>query len=468
MLNDNNKVKEFYNHPLIRSLSKPIKLNVKEEKKAAELESKEVLTLQEKRMLAKLRHRPAYIPSNNFASALIDIVIDAGTEKSIILRQVNDMRPIIDELKDEDREKANVIVEVIRTLGITAARSKAGVEFQNRVKKDLRKQAEELAKISTKLNPNTQPNPYNELKSCTDELITLIDSDQYDLGRIFESKLVLDQLRVGAQALIVENSKLSRSINSLLEGVEQYAEGTDNALALGRKNVEDWFDNTMDRLSGWYKRWAQVWAFFIGFAIALLFNVDSLYMAQQLWRNPATRLAATTYIQNYVEANAKNNVPEDTVLNVVQSDIQKLNFPLGWKLGAVITSQDNEKYAGENFLVAGQYSVTGNTGFITKVTELFPKGDSAKLLFFTATDMAGVCIKYLDEAGNVQPVCYEIKDAPRNLAGVLSKLAGCLITALAALQGAPFWFDTLKKLVNVRSTGINPIEKPKESASPAK
>jgi hypothetical protein len=29
------------------------------------------------------------------------------------------------------------------------------------------------------------------------------------------------------------------------------------------------------------------------------------------------------------------------------------------------------------------------------------------------------------------------------------------------MQGAPFWFDTLKKLVNIRSSGANPTEKPK-------
>ena len=33
---------------------------------------------------------------------------------------------------------------------------------------------------------------------------------------------------------------------------------------------------------------------------------------------------------------------------------------------------------------------------------------------------------------------------------------GWLLTALAGLMGAPFWFDTLKTLVNVRSAGPKP------------
>jgi hypothetical protein len=455
MLNDKDKVKKFYDHPLIRSLSKPTKLSAKEEKKAAELESQDVLSLGEKRLLSKLRQRPSYIPSSNFASALFDIVIDAGTENSLVQCAIKDMRPALDRLQADDREKANAIVEGICQLGQTAAKSKAGIEFQEGVKDELKKQISNLGL------------EYKDLRPYTNQLTALINSNQYDLGALFKSELVVDQLRVGGQALLAENPKLGQSINSLLVGIEEYAGSADKALALGRKNVEDWFNSTMDRLSGWYKRWAQVWAFVIGFSIALLFNVDSLYMAQQLWRNPATRLAAATYIQNYVQTNAQNNIPEDTVLSAVQGDIQKLNFPMGWKQGEIITAKANEKYAAENFTVAGEFLAGGNTDFLSKATKLFSANGPAKLLFFTATDMAGICVKNLDANGAVQPLCYEIKDAPRDLGGVLAKLAGCLITALAALQGAPFWFDTLKKIVNVRSTGANPIEKPKQGAAPA-
>jgi hypothetical protein len=42
---------------------------------------------------------------------------------------------------------------------------------------------------------------------------------------------------------------------------------------------------------------------------------------------------------------------------------------------------------------------------------------------------------------------------------ILLKLFGILITAGATAQGAPFWFDVLKRFVNIRSTGPNPNEK---------
>jgi hypothetical protein len=36
------------------------------------------------------------------------------------------------------------------------------------------------------------------------------------------------------------------------------------------------------------------------------------------------------------------------------------------------------------------------------------------------------------------------------------KVLGWIVTALAVSLGAPFWFDLLKKLVNIRSSGNQP------------
>jgi hypothetical protein len=59
----------------------------------------------------------------------------------------------------------------------------------------------------------------------------------------------------------------------------------------------------------------------------------------------------------------------------------------------------------------------------------------------------------------------EIANYPKDQTAWLYKYLGILITALATMQGAPYWFDILKKLINVRSSGVNPAEKPKENTS---
>jgi hypothetical protein len=45
--------------------------------------------------------------------------------------------------------------------------------------------------------------------------------------------------------------------------------------------------------------------------------------------------------------------------------------------------------------------------------------------------------------------------------GWLSKIIGILLSGLAATQGAPFWFDVLQRLVNLRSAGRVPSASPK-------
>ncbi len=60
----------------------------------------------------------------------------------------------------------------------------------------------------------------------------------------------------------------------------------------------------------------------------------------------------------------------------------------------------------------------------------------------------------LDEQG--ERVCLRIDHLPEDSRGWAGKAPGWIITALAAAQGALFWFDLLLKFVNLRSTGINP------------
>ena len=58
-------------------------------------------------------------------------------------------------------------------------------------------------------------------------------------------------------------------------------------------------------------------------------------------------------------------------------------------------------------------------------------------------------------------ICQKINNAPTDTAGWFLKVMGIILSAGAAAQGAPFWFDLLKRLVNVRGSGTKPDEKNK-------
>ena len=50
----------------------------------------------------------------------------------------------------------------------------------------------------------------------------------------------------------------------------------------------------------------------------------------------------------------------------------------------------------------------------------------------------------------------EVRSLPYTMAGWLHKIMGLLLTTVLVSLGAPFWFDMLSKLVNLRNTGIKP------------
>jgi hypothetical protein len=103
-----------------------------------------------------------------------------------------------------------------------------------------------------------------------------------------------------------------------------------------RHNIEDWFDDTMARVSGWYKRKAQIILCVIALFVTVILNADSLIIGQTLWKNDAVRSAV-------VSAATKQGGPgtttppttadlNSTAKNV--NDVEKLGVPMGWNKAA--------------------------------------------------------------------------------------------------------------------------------------
>ena len=72
---------------------------------------------------------------------------------------------------------------------------------------------------------------------------------------------------------------------SLLPLVEQAGDSLDVA----RRNVAAWYEAAMDRVSGWYKRRTRWWLFWVGAAVAVVFNVDTIEITRTLVHNPTLR-----------------------------------------------------------------------------------------------------------------------------------------------------------------------------------
>ena len=55
------------------------------------------------------------------------------------------------------------------------------------------------------------------------------------------------------------------------------------------KNVQQWFNEAMDRVSGWYKRWTQTILFVVGLFLVIVVNADTVMLVQRFTRDSALR-----------------------------------------------------------------------------------------------------------------------------------------------------------------------------------
>ncbi|HLC15725.1 MAG TPA: hypothetical protein VJL89_05810 [Thermodesulfovibrionia bacterium] len=51
------------------------------------------------------------------------------------------------------------------------------------------------------------------------------------------------------------------------------------------------------------------------------------------------------------------------------------------------------------------------------------------------------------------------KDYPKDPLGILSKVVGLLVSILAVSLGAPFWFDRLQNIMQIRASGVRHLTK---------
>lgn len=193
----------------------------------------------------------------------------------------------------------------------------------------------------------------------------------------------------------IENASVKRALTALID-----AAGDD--VTKTRENIERWYDQTMDRVAGWYKRRTQLLLLGLGFVVAVVINADTIALGKSLAYDEALRTALITLTEDYLQppqalncdepANASQCGQQERQLGEDIGRLQQLGLPLGWDLN------DQRAFPGDEL-------------------------DAWAL-----------------------------------------KVAGWLLTAVAVSLGAPFWFDLLNKIMIVRST-VKPHEKSPEEPS---
>lgn len=266
------------------------------------------------------------------------------------------------------------------------------------------------------------------------------------------------------------------SLLVLVEKTRREVSAVEHQAEAFRKNIALWFHDAMNRVSGWYKRWTQHVLLALATVIVLVSNVDTVMLIQRLIQDNALRASLVTAAQDAVKAqltstNARYAIKEPASGSTgSQSPVQEVaKTPLGSEGSAAAKSA-----AGEPEHVPAK-PVTEDTG----ATATGPLLDSARIQpAIDGTKIGDQNIKkLLETAENLKLPIGWTREDPRDtrylhfppnslnlgmwinyLWWLFSKLFGLAISVFAISLGAPFWFDTLSKVVNVRSAGTPPGE----------
>jgi hypothetical protein len=94
-----------------------------------------------------------------------------------------------------------------------------------------------------------------------------------------------------------------------------------------KTQIEIWFNNGMDRASGWYKRKTQWIQFFIGLTLVILLNIDSVHIGRSLFAvNSPMRASLVESAKSFVAQPGGTNKPMKDVVDAISS----ASLPIGW------------------------------------------------------------------------------------------------------------------------------------------
>ncbi len=185
---------------------------------------------------------------------------------------------------------------------------------------------------------------------------------------------------------------LMTSVNTLVTTAE-------DDITSVRTSIENWYNDHMDRVSGWYKRHVAWFTIIAGAILVILLNINAITIGRALYSNSVIGSAVATAAGNRPPC----TTADSTCLGQLQTDLASVaqaGLPMG---GAPVSACADARPAGNRWQARGITSTTGNSAW-----------------------------------------------------QILLVVVGFLITIVALTPGARFWFDLLGKLGTLRSTGPKP------------
>jgi hypothetical protein len=136
-------------------------------------------------------------------------------------------------------------------------------------------------------------------------------------GTVAEGKRSAEQAIAG-----IDNERVRAALNGLL----QRAGGDARKFEV---LAEEWFDDSMERVSGWYRRRVQLALMVIASGLVLALNVDTIQITRNLWTDKAVRNAVVASATS--EAGAARAQPDIENVADTVDELEALQIPIGWR-----------------------------------------------------------------------------------------------------------------------------------------
>ena len=106
-----------------------------------------------------------------------------------------------------------------------------------------------------------------------------------------------------------------------------------NDIHQAQVNIQSWYEDTMQRVSGWYKKKTQLWTVIVASLLVLCANADTMQITKALWQDPTLRAQMVEQARHRTEApqNAAGDSPNQNRFKpVTRDDVSELGGVVGW------------------------------------------------------------------------------------------------------------------------------------------
>jgi hypothetical protein len=211
-----------------------------------------------------------------------------------------------------------------------------------------------------------------------------------------------------------------------------------------KANIENWFNESMDRVSGWYKRYAQQWLLVLSLTLAIVCNVDSVRIIRALSMDSKLRESILHQAESYARSQEKaftQPAPDPQATPAPMGDVAAIPLPANASPTPMVDPE--EKIAKFKRSLANLEAVGVPIGW--------SDGPSQRLIASLPTPRHIFSGRFWTDdffSGKTSSA----------LGLWFSALIGWVVVALAASLGAPFWFDLLNRFMDIRGVGRAPEE----------